>query len=489
MAEVYLAVGRGPGGFNKLVVLKTLRRTLAPDSDMRQAFLAEARLSARLNHPNVVQVYEVVDTTVPYIVMEYLEGQTLSAIQRAAQDRFTCAMQLRVLCEALAGLHYSHELRDYDGTPLNIVHRDISPQNVFVTYDGVVKLLDFGIAKATNAPSSTRMGVIKGKFSYMPREQILCEPIDRRADIHAVGCMLWQAASGAKLWAGMSEGAIVKRLMTGDIPRPSSQRPVDRELESIVMTALAPDPNHRYATALDLQAAIDEYLGTHPGHTLRQIGAFVSELFAEERNERSRGIQSSLTTPSYPPLPELGGSAALEPTRVLTEERLRRRPGRRIWLGITTALLVAVLGAVGYVALRYRWLTKPVEAAASAAAPRSVMISMSVTPRSATLTVDGKPVSGNPAVLEVPADPMDHEVRAVAATYLPALRKIRFDRDLSLEIALEPEAPPPPVTSLSQPAPSVPHRTTAHRPPKPNARCNPPFYFENGIKTFKPECL
>ena len=190
----------------------------------------------------------------------------------------------------------------------------------------------------------------------------------------------------------------------------------------------------------------------------------------------------------------MGASGLLEPTRVLTEERLRRRGGRHVWLAIMAALLLVAVGTVGYLAARNRWFAKPVATAASAAAPRSVIISMSVMPRDATLTVDGKPVSGNPAVLEVTADQSDHEVRAMAASYLPALRRIRFDEDQSLEIALERATPPEPVVSASQPAPSaglLPHKTTtrASRSPKSNARCNPPFYYENGIKTFKPECL
>jgi len=138
MADVTLSLVRGPSGFNKLVVLKTMRKELAADADLRQMFLAEGRLSARLNHANVVQVYEAIDAALPCMVLEYLDGQTMSALRRALPEKFTLPMQLRVISDLLVGLHYAHELRDYDGSPLNIVHRDVSPENVFLTYDGQV---------------------------------------------------------------------------------------------------------------------------------------------------------------------------------------------------------------------------------------------------------------------------------------------------------------------------------------------------------------
>ncbi len=203
MAKVYLAVARGFSGFNKLVVLKSLRSNLASDRACVDMFLHEARLAARLNHPNVVQTYEVIEEDGrPVMVMEYLEGQPLSqiAVRAQADKRFTLSMRLHVLCDVLAGLHYAHELRDFDGTALDLVHRDVSPQNIFVTFEGQVKLLDFGIAKVvhTSAPAETDAGVLKGKVLYMAPEQIAGEALDRRADIFAVGVMLWEALAGER---------------------------------------------------------------------------------------------------------------------------------------------------------------------------------------------------------------------------------------------------------------------------------------------------
>lgn len=307
MADVFLSIGRGPGGFNKLVVFKTLRKELVTDVELRQMFLAEARLSARLNNANVVQVYEVLDTALPCIVMEYLEGQPLSSLLCDAGERFTSSMMLKVLSEALSGLQYSHELKDYDGSPLNIVHRDVSPQNIFITYDGVVKVLDFGIAKASNCKNQTRTGVIKGKLAYMPREQLFNETLDRRADIYAVGCMLWHAAAGTQLWSDTSDRDIMRALLDEKIPKPSQVRPVDPVLEQIVMRALAPAPENRYPTALALRTAIDEYLAeSSPKTNMREVSELMSEIFFAQTEARKRQIQAALqgSESEPPPIPE-----------------------------------------------------------------------------------------------------------------------------------------------------------------------------------------
>src|SRR5690349_9631966 len=192
MSNVFLAVASGPGGVNKLVVLKALLPDLSTEPYALAMFLDEARLAARLNHANVVQTYEVgTEGDRHVIVMEYLEGQPLSAVLRRAGSAglpFTLPSYLRVIVSMLEGLHYAHELTSYDGSPLMFVHRDVSPQNVFLTYDGQVKLLDFGIAKAATSQNHTAAGVIKGKLAYMAPEQMVASRIDRRADVYSVGC-------------------------------------------------------------------------------------------------------------------------------------------------------------------------------------------------------------------------------------------------------------------------------------------------------------
>src|SRR4051794_24667437 len=167
MADVFLAVARGQMGFNKLAVIKRLRQALAEESAFRTMFLDEARLAARLSHPNIVHTYEVGEQNgVYFIAMEYLEGQSLNKVLKEAMRRnvpIEPGVVVRIISDALAGLGYAHELRDYDGRPLNVIHRDISPHNIFVTYDGFTKVVDFGIAKAALSSNETEVGVLKGK--------------------------------------------------------------------------------------------------------------------------------------------------------------------------------------------------------------------------------------------------------------------------------------------------------------------------------------
>src|SRR6185437_8026107 len=225
MAEVYLAVVRGPAGFNKLVVIKQIRPQLAEDPEFLAMFLDEARLAARLSHPNVVQTNEVGQEGSRYfIAMEYLEGQPLNRVLHRVQKTggIPLALHVKILSDVLGGLHHAHELADFDGTPLEVVHRDVTPHNVFITYDGQVKVVDFGIAKALNSSAETRTGVLKGKVAYMAPEQARGERCDRRADVFSVGVMLWEAATGRRLWKGVPDITILQRLLAGDIPRPRS---------------------------------------------------------------------------------------------------------------------------------------------------------------------------------------------------------------------------------------------------------------------------
>ena len=264
MGNVYLAVLSGPAGFNKLQVVKRLRTDLAEDRESVTMFLDEARLAARLNHPNVVQTNEVGnDGSHYFIAMEYLEGQSLDQLVRRSQNNggMPLGIQLRILCDALTGLHYAHELTDFDGSPLGLVHRDVTPHNIFVTYDGNSKLLDFGIAKAATSAHETRAGTFKGKCAYMSAEQIVGDPIDRRADLFSLGAVLWQACTGQRLWKGETDIKIFHKVVSGEIPSPRTVNPnVPEQLEEICMKALARNRDDRFASAMEMQSALEDFI-------------------------------------------------------------------------------------------------------------------------------------------------------------------------------------------------------------------------------------
>jgi len=244
MGVVYLALVQGPGGFHKLAVVKELKPELVEEPTFLTMFLDEARLAARLSHPNIVQTNEVGNDGDRYfLAMEYLDGRCLDHIRRRAKavgQTLPPAIDLRVLAEMLAGLDYAHRLADFDGTPLNIVHRDVSPQNVFVTFSGHVKLLDFGIAKAADSSHDTRAGILKGKVAYMSPEQARGLKVDARADVFAAGVMLWEAVTGARLWGRQTDEEKLWSLVAGNLPRASSVNPsVPRELDEMCARTMA----------------------------------------------------------------------------------------------------------------------------------------------------------------------------------------------------------------------------------------------------------
>jgi len=287
MAEVFLAVVTGPAGFNKLQVVKKLRHELTEDAEHLAMFLDEARLAARLNHRNVVQTSEVGEHAgTYYITMEYLEGAPLNKIMgRARANPPRDGMLLQIVADALAGLHYAHELKNYDGTPLGIVHRDASPHNIFVCEDGTTKLVDFGIAKASTRSSETRMGVVKGKVTYMAPEQARCADLDRRADVFVLGIVLWEAIAAKKMWDRAQDLEVLQKLALGKIPKLEDACPdAPADLIAICSKALAPEAADRYATALEMRNDIIAYMERAKLKiSSEDVGAYVTHLFEDKR--------------------------------------------------------------------------------------------------------------------------------------------------------------------------------------------------------------
>jgi serine/threonine protein kinase len=367
MANVYLALMQGPGGFNKLVVLKVPRDAITQEPNLLAMFMDEARLAARLNHPNVVQTYEVIQQDGKEIsVMEYLEGQPLSEVlmrARRLEKPVPLGLHLRIISEVLTGLHYTHEATDFDGSSLDLVHRDVSPQNIFITFDGVVKVLDFGIAKSKTSIHTTEVGTFKGKVRYMPAEQITGGEVDRRADIFAVGAILWEAVVGVRLWRGRSDVEVIGAVIQGERHSARAIDPrVAPELEAICSRALAPQREHRYSNCLELQGDLEAFLGTLPDkYGSREVAALMSELFAETREERRRIIEEQIAKasrlpqaeyqplgPNELPMPSLGALSSSGPRSIEPSEQVmavhRGHPGL---YALATLVGVAVIVAVG----------------------------------------------------------------------------------------------------------------------------------------------
>lgn len=302
MAQVFLALARGPAGFNKLAVIKQIREQLADDPEFLTMFLDEARLAARLNHPNVVQTNEVGEDGKRYFIcMEYLEGQPLNrVIQRLGRENgLSLGVTLRILVEALAGLHHAHELTDYDGTPLQIVHRDVTPHNIFITYAGQAKIVDFGIAKALSQSAETKAGVLKGKVAYMAPEQARGDKVDCRADVFSVGVIMWEALVGRRMFKGLTDVVIIQKIVNGQLQSPRSANPdVDEKLDAVCMKALAHNKEDRYESAAEFAAAIESALDAMGDRSsLRDAGKVIQQSFEPERARIKALVEAATNSP------------------------------------------------------------------------------------------------------------------------------------------------------------------------------------------------
>ncbi|OJY21871.1 MAG: hypothetical protein BGO98_03395 [Myxococcales bacterium 68-20] len=321
MADVYLAVSRSAPGLERLAVIKRLRTDLLTDQDedaqdaehFASMFRDEARLAVLLKHANIVHTYDVFEEEgTLHLVMEYVEGQSLNVLQRELakkQQPLARGLAAMIVAEVLAGLHYAHELTDITGEKLNIVHRDVSPQNVLVGYDGTVKLVDFGVAKASFRSSQTRAGTMKGKARYMAPEQVINKNVDRRADVYSAGVMLWELFTGRKLISGANMFEQLVNVIKVPAPRLSSELPdIDPKLDHIVDKALARDPAARFATASEMREALLEYVASAGNVQPKEIGALVSETFASQREKLQAIVRTRLTAP------EAGASAVGAPS-------------------------------------------------------------------------------------------------------------------------------------------------------------------------------
>ena len=292
MATVYLARLSGAGGFQRFVAIKRLHPHLAGDNEFVQMFLDEARLAARLHHPNVVPILEIGESPQGYyLVMEYVEGDTLARIlARSAQagKMLSPKVSMRICLDTLMGLHVAHELKDDDGQPLNIVHRDVSPQNILIGMDGSGRITDFGVARAATRLSTTRTGQLKGKLAYMAPEQARGAPVDRRADLFAMGIVLWECLAQKRLFKGEGEADTLNRVLYEPIPSLRQANPdVPAALEAVVMKALERDRDKRWSDASELADALEKAaretncLGNHKDVATHLEGVLGTDISAQ----------------------------------------------------------------------------------------------------------------------------------------------------------------------------------------------------------------
>jgi serine/threonine-protein kinase len=495
-AEAYLAVAESEG-HRKFVVLKTLHDEVADDPEVRDALLAEAKLCSQLSHPNIVGFQRIIEGPRPVLVLEYLEGQALGALLARTRNKVTLATQIGIVLEVLQALHYAHDL-EVDGTHLGIVHRDISPENVYITYDGHVKVLDFGIAKVAASEHQTQFGVVKGRLEYMAPEQLLGEGVDRRTDLFSVGCLLWDMAVGHSLWQNTSEGELIRALSEGTIPKPSSANPkVDPELEAIIMKALGAEREQRHESAAELYRELSEYLNAHAlKPNLTAAGVILAREFADERTLRNESIRNILVPPAKRLRESLNSNVIAAYQRDTTPVHPAQQSPKRSGLvgavafALTVPVLVLAAIWVGGSLARQQQSAAAIPAASSAAPKlETVQVSLAATPPTATLWLDSARLDTNPALLVLPKDGSRREVRASCPGCLTQSRIVELKTDNVVEFRLG-AAPVPAARPAPAPAPLPAPVRAAPKPEKPaGPDCRVPYHVINGVKSYRPECL
>ncbi|MEM6730054.1 MAG: serine/threonine-protein kinase [Myxococcota bacterium] len=336
MADIFLAKTFGYEGADRLIAVKCIRSDIASDANFVSMFIDEAKLAVQLDHVNIARTYDlgrIRDTY--FIAMEHVLGRDLRATLdrvNAVGDRMAYGIVLSVMDQMLEALDYAHRKADLTGVPLRIVHRDVSPHNVLISYSGEVKLIDFGIAKATTQGTPSTTGVLRGKYGYMSPEQVRGEPVDLRSDIFSTGALLFELLTGQRLFSGSSDYSILDKVRHCEIYPPSViMTEVTRDLERVVLRALDPNPANRFPSASDMRDAIVEVMLRRYGYrSQRDISHFMSELFPQEMEHDRAAIERAeavLKMPDraeeYSGSPEqqiaLGGTDTLPERRRLEE--------------------------------------------------------------------------------------------------------------------------------------------------------------------------
>jgi serine/threonine protein kinase len=472
MARVFVAFSSGLGGFNKLVVLKVMRDELNENEGSLSMFLAEARLAARMNHQNIVQTLEVGEDGGRYFIcMEYLEGQTLGRLMKKTVDSpLPLAARLELICQVLEALIYMHGFTDPDGTPLSLVHRDISPNNIFVTFEGTAKVLDFGVAKAVGVSHATEAGMFKGKLGYAAPEQILGNS-EQRSDVFAVGVLLWELLAYRRLSQDRTQQEIVQARMAGvdpEIMRKALGVPV--ELLQICTRAAAKKLEDRYASALEMRDALRAYIrANNLDYSPEQLRSVLGELYASERAEIRRLVDQrmkqavveddhpEIEVQQIPVAPALlGGLGAVTLTgNASTYVAAPPSSNKGKWMAALVAV-AALAGGGGW------WLSNADRAPPAAPtaistsntgapgpaiptanlAQKLVTLKIAASPPDTEILLDGAKLDGNPFTGQFPKDQALRRLELRCFGRVTEARMIRFDQDLDLLIALQVDKTP-----------------------------------------------
>lgn len=445
-ASVYLAREALEQGMGRLVGLKVIHDHLLEEADFVRMFIDEANLVRRMSHPNVVRVFEFgQEGESLFLSMEYLHGQPLSRLfERLAQhnQRLPFDLVMWIGARAADGLHHAHQLLGDDGQPLGVIHRDVSPQNVFVTYDGEVKLIDFGIAKAQGRLAKTTLGRIKGKFSYMAPEQVLGNAFDQRADLFALGATLYELTVGVRLFAGDDQTDTLQKLLFEKIPDPAEQAPdVPPELSSIIRKALAPEPEDRYRTAAEISRDLDAVLATR-GMPNGQpaLARIMTTIFAQDMRDRAKAIERlrEFRTPDEQ-VPR--NSSVRIADEVGTPGGVASVPAQTHRSGATLRWVlggVVALGIAGALAAVFFQKDQPAQAPTpEVVVPDRVTLDIKVRPPvKATIKVDGNVVEGDSPRASVDRSDRTVEVSVQADGYEASTVEVIADRDQLVVVPL-----------------------------------------------------
>lgn len=449
MAELFLAIQKSVAGFEKLIVIKRILPSMNQDKAFIEMLLHEARIAATLSHPNIVQIFDVGSVDGLYfIAMEHVHGEDIRSIVRQMKKKgvpeFPLEHAIAIALGMCTGLAYAHEKRDLDNTALGIVHRDISPQNVVVTFTGDVKIVDFGIAKSdTKMNTETKSGKLKGKVPYMSPEQARGEQIDARSDIFATGVMLFELTTGKRLFKGASEYETLKLICERDYPRPSQVRPgYPPALEAVVMKALAKDKNERYQSAREMQADLESFVRDQriPVSTIN-LTQFMQSLFEDKLESQKEALlqgkqladilAAQQPLESMTDLPNTGGTS-MHGAQTLTG--VERKRGGGVFVAIA-AVLVVGLGVGGGT---FYWMKKKAAAAAALAAQQtranappvakgsieitsdpagaSIWIDGDLRPETTPATITQLPTGGRPIEVKITKDGFEASKQSVNLT-------------------------------------------------------------------------